>query len=122
MRRGILLGMAAGALALAGCAAPQPATPLPDPAVVAMHEWDHGAPWGPEEQPWVAPPQVLAAGPGFWGPDYWGPGYWGPSVGLGLGFGVYRGHWWRGHRGYYGGHFGGWRGGHFHGGGRRGRR
>lgn len=111
--------LAAG-LALAGCAA-QPAQRLPDPAVVAMHEWEHGPPWGPEEIPWVAPPQVLAYGPGYYAP---GP-FWGPSAGIGLGFGIGRGHWWRGHRGFPGGIHGGFRGGHhggghFHGG--RGRR
>ena len=68
-------------------------------------------PGGPEEVPWVAPPQMLAYG---YGPGYWGPGYWGPSVGIGLGFGFGRGYWGRGYRG------GAWRGGggHFHGGGR----
>src|SRR3954452_19326222 len=93
-RHGFGVGLALP-LALAGCATPQPATPLPNPAQTAMHEWDHGPPWRPEEQPWVAPPQVLAYGygPDYWGPDYWG---WGPSVGLGFG----RGYWWRGHRGY----------------------
>jgi hypothetical protein len=125
MRRWQLATMLAMGLALAGCAT-QPATPLPDPAQIAAHEWDHGPPWGPEELPWVAPPQVLAygygpgyLGPGYWGPGYWGPGYWGPSVGLGLGFGFGRG-WGRGYRGYYGGYHGGWRGGggHFRGGGR----
>ena len=116
MRRGVLLGLAAGALALAGCVAPQPATPLPDPTLVAMHEWDHGPPWGPEEQPWIAPPPVLAYAPGYWGPGYWGPSYWGPSFGLGIGVG--RGTWWPRHRAWYGG---GWRGAHIHMG-RRGRR
>src|SRR5215218_2833085 len=77
------------ALPMVGCAAPQPATPLPNPARIATHEWVHGPPWGAEEQPWVAP-QMLAYGygPGYWDPDYWGPGYWapgywGPSVGFG---------------------------------------
>lgn len=131
MRRHHGFGMVlAVGLALTGCASPQPATPLPNPALTAMHEWDHGPPWGPEEQPWITPPEVLAYGPGYWGPGYWGPGYWwGPSVGLGLGFGFGRGHWWHGHHGHYGryggwhgGWHGGWRGGggHFHGG--RGRR
>ncbi|TCZ56615.1 hypothetical protein [Roseicella aquatilis] len=113
MRRRVRIGMAlAMGLALGACAG-QPTTPLPNPAQTAMHEWDHGPPWGPEELPWVSPPQVLAYAPGSWGPGYWGPGpWWGPSVGIGLGFG--RGHWWRGHRGWHGGH-GAWRGG-FHGG------
>jgi|SRR6476469_3827151 hypothetical protein len=121
MRRWRLGAILAAGLALAGCA-PQSATPLPNPAQIAAHEWDHGPPWGPEEIPWVAPPQVLAYGygPGYWGPGYWGPGYWGPSVGLGLGFGFGRGGWGRGYRGYHGGYHGGWRGGggHFRGGGR----
>lgn len=122
MRRSLRFGMVlAAGLALAGCAT-QPAQRLPDPSVVAMQEWDHGPPWGPEEIPWVAPPQVLAYGPGYYGP--YGPYYWGPSVGIGLGFGVGRGYWWRGHRGFGGFHGGfrggGFRGGHFHGG--RGRR
>ncbi|TDG32054.1 hypothetical protein [Paracraurococcus ruber] len=111
----------AAPLLLAACAG-QPATPLPNPEQLAQHEWDHGAPWGPEEQPWVAPPpQVLAIAPGHaYGPGYWGPGWWGPSVGLGIGVG--RGHWWHGHRGHYGGfHAGGW-GGPRHFSGRRGRR
>jgi hypothetical protein len=114
MRRWRFGAMLALGLALAGCAT-QPATPLPDPAQIALHESDHGPPWGPEEIPWVAPPQMLAYG---YGPGYWGPGYWGPSVGLGLGFGFGRG-WGRGYRGFHGGHHGGWRGGgHFRGGGR----
>ena len=116
MRR---LGMILLTLGLAGCSIP-PATPLPDPARIATHEWDHGPPWGPEEQPWVAPPQLLAYGygPGYYGPGYWG---WGPSVGIGVGFGISRGYWWRGGHGYHGG---GWRGGggHFRSGGRGGRR
>ena len=105
-------------LALAACAtSPTPA--LPSAEQVASHEWDHGPPWGPEEIPWVAPPQVFAAGPG-----YWGPGYWAPSFGLGIGLGVGRGHWWRGHPGWRGGYHGGggWRGGGHHRGGGRGRR
>ena len=101
--------MLAAALLLAGCAT-QPAMRLPDPSLVAMHEWDHGPPWGPEEIPWVAPPQVLTSA----------PGYWAPSIGTGLGFGFGRGHWWRGHRGFRGGahHHGGFRGGHVRGRGR----
>jgi hypothetical protein len=122
MRRQVRFGavLAAG-LTLVGCAA-QPTARLPDPSQVAMQEWDHGPPWGPEEVPWVAPPQILADG---YGPGYYNPYYWGPSVGIGLGFGIGRGSWWRGHRGFHGGfggfrggHFGGFRGGHFHGGGR----
>jgi len=109
MRRRLRLGavLVAG-LALGGCGG-QAATRLPDPSQVAVHEWDHGPPWGPEEIPWVSPPQVFA----------YGPAPWGPTVGLGLGFG--RGYWWRGHRGFRGGfhHRGGFRGGH---GGGRGRR
>src|SRR6476659_5687351 len=101
MRQWQLATMLAMGLALAGCAT-QPATPLPNPAQIAAHEWDHGPPWGPEEIPWVTPPEVLAYGygPGYWGPGYWGPGYWGPSVGLGLGFGFGRGGWGRGYRVY----------------------
>jgi hypothetical protein len=116
MRRQIRFGavLAAG-LALAGCAT-QPVARLPDPAQVAQHEWTHGPPWGPEELPWVAPPQILAFGPNDWGPGIWGPPYWGPSVGIGLGFG--RGHW-RGRPGFHH-HRGFHRGGrHFHGRGRR---
>ena len=76
------------------------------PAADGYHFGDDH-PWGPEEQPWVAPPEVLAYGPGYWGPGYWGPGYWGwgPSVGIGLGFGFGRGYWWHGHRGWHGGGF-----------------
>lgn len=113
MRRGRSGAMLAIGLALAGCTTP-PATPLlPNPAQLATHEWDHGPPWGPEELPWIAPPQVLAYAPGYWAPGYWGPGYWGPSIGLG--FGIGRGGWGHGYRGYHGG----WRGGgHFRGGGR----
>jgi hypothetical protein len=105
-------------LSLAGCAT-QPAPLLPDPSQVARHELAHGPPWGPEEIPWVTPPEVLAYGPGYWGPGYWGPGYWGPSVGIGLGFGMWGGRGWRGHPGW-GGRFHHHRGipygrGHFHG-------
>ena len=80
----------AAALALGACTLPPATPPLPDPSQIAAHEWDHGPPWGPEEAPWVAPPQVLAYGYG--GPGFWGPGYWGPSVGIGLGLGFGRGH------------------------------
>ena len=94
---------------LAGCAT-QPGPALPDPAVLAAHEWNHGPPWGPEEQPWVMPPSY------YYDPYPW---YWGGPA-IGLGFGVGRGHWWGGHRGF--GH-GGWHGhGHVHGGGRGGGR
>lgn len=113
--------MLAVLLGLGGCAS-QPAVTLPDPALVARHEWDHGPPWGPEEQPWVAPPAILAYAPGYaYGPGFWGPGYWGSSVGIGVGIGLGRGTWWRGYRGVYGGHRGGW-GGPRHFGGHRGRR
>ena len=122
MRYGMRFGaVLAVGLALGGCAM-QPAASLPNPEQVAMHEWDHGPPWGPEEQPWVAPPPTYAYLPGpYDGPGYW----WGPSVGLGIGLGFGRGSWWRGHHGHYGGWHGGWRGGgwrggHVHGG--RGRR
>ena len=95
-------GLVAG-LALGGCTLPPATPPLPDPAQIAAHEWDHGPPWGAEEVPWVAPPQLLAYAPG-----YWGPGYWRPSVGVRLGFG--RGHWGRGAVGFRGGRHGGGRG------------
>ena len=124
MRAGWLMAFGLG---LAACAT-QPATPLPDPSRIAAHEWDHGPPWGPEEIPWAAPP-ALAFAPGYaapwYGSPWYGPGYWGPSFGVGIGIG--RGHWWRGHPGWRGGGpNGGWRGGggwhggggHFRGGGR----
>ena len=105
---GSWLRLAALAALLAGCAA-QPRTTLPDPAVLAAHEAEHGPPWGPEEPPWVAPPM------GFYDPYPWYAG--GPAIGLGLG--VRRGGWWGG--GYRGSHWGGYRGGFigrggFHGG------
>jgi hypothetical protein len=117
MRVALLLGLAA---CLAGCATGPATPPLPDPAVMAAHEWDHGPPWGPEQLPWVAPPVDYA----LLGPDYSyydpSPWYWGPPVGFGLGVG--RGYWWGRPRGFVGPRFhgGGMR---FHGGGgRRGRR
>jgi hypothetical protein len=116
MRVALLLGLG---ICLAGCETGQVGPPPLDPAVIAAHEWDHGPPWGPEEPPWVAPPADYALfGPGYYGPSPW---YWGPSVGVGVGFGLRRGHWWGGHRGFVGRGFGGPR---FHGGGggRRGHR
>ena len=106
---------ALGAL-LAGCAG-QPRTALPDPAILAAHEAEHGPPWGPEEPPWVAPPVS------FYDPYPWYAG--GPVIGLGLG--VRRGGWWGGHRGGYRSGFigrGGFHGGRGfgHGGGRGGGR
>ncbi len=113
---------------LAGCAGRTTAT-LPNPAVLAAHEWEHGPPWGPEELPWVPPPETYA----YYRPSPW---YWsGPAVGLGIG--IRRGHWWGGHRGHYrggligrggfhrgfpGGFRGGFHGGRHFGGGRHGRR
>ena len=125
------LGMAMLAGMAAGCAT-RPTATLPDPSVVAMQEWDHGPPWGPEEIPWVAPPTSYALlGPGY--PTYGSPYYWGPTSGAGVGLGLGRGYWWRGSHRFYGGgfghrgfggprHFGGghFGGGHF--GGRHGRR
>ena len=104
MRRWRLGAILAAGLALAGCA-PQSATPLPNPAQIAAHEWDHGPPWGPEEIPWVAPPQVLAYGygPGYWGPGYYWPGYWG--VGLGVAAVGYSAPYYP-YYGYYGGYYG----------------
>jgi hypothetical protein len=110
MRVALLLGLA---VSLAGCETGQVTPLLPDPSVMAAHEWDHGPPWGPGETPWVAPPVDYAlVDPGYYyAPSPW---YWGPSVGIGLG--VRRGHWWGGHRGWVGRGFGGPR---FHGGGGR---
>jgi hypothetical protein len=113
---GSWLRLAALGALLAGCTA-QPRTTLPDPAVLAAHESEHGPPWGPEELPWVAPPV------GFYDPYPWYAG--GPTIGLGLG--VRRGGWWGGgYRGGYRSSFigrGGFRGGfHGRGGGGRGRR
>lgn len=120
------LGLALLGGILAGCATgPRPA--LPDPAVLAAHEWEHGPPWGPEEIPWVSPPTAAV----FYDPDPW-PYPWyagGPAIGLG----VRRGFWWGGHQGFPGRGFpgrgfigrGGFPGGgprHFHGGGRHGGR
>jgi len=79
------------ALALVGCAtgpaAPEaPAQPMPNPAELAPHEWDHGPPWSPYDTPWVLAPDTLAPWPGMVG------------VGVGVGGGVVvgRGWWWRG--------------------------
>jgi uncharacterized membrane protein YgcG len=106
------LPLLAAFLALQTGCATQPGPALPDPALVAAHEWDHGPPWGPGEEPWVAPPTY------YYDPDPW---YWGgPAVGLGVGIGVGRGHWWGGHRGFGRGGWHGGGGGHFRGGGGRG--
>ncbi len=118
----MVLNRAALALLLAGLAgcAGRNVSPLPNPEVVAAHEWEHGPPWAPEELPWVPPPETYA----YYDPYPWA--WSGPAVGLG--FGIRRGTWWGGYRGHY---RGGWSGrggfhrgfpGGFHGGGRRGRR
>jgi hypothetical protein len=76
---------------LAGCAG-RTTTALPNPEVLAAHEWEHGPPWGPEELPWVPPPETYA---------YYDPYPWyraGPTFGVG----IRRGHWWGGHRGWHG--------------------
>ena len=115
MRHGLVAGIA---LALAGCAT-EPTPRLPDPSVIAMHEWDHGPPWAPTEIPWVAPPTIAYA-PGYYSPWYWGPGV---GIGVGVGYGFGRRGWWHGggSRGFRGGGYRGG-GGHFHGGGRGGHR
>jgi hypothetical protein len=92
-----------GALLLAGCASTPPPA-LPDPTVLAPHEWVHGAPWGPEQQPWVPPPPAAYGG--------WGMGPWWPGYSIGGGYLVGRSLWLRG------GHRGAWRGGGGHHGGR----
>ncbi len=106
---------------LAGCAG-RSTTALPNPEVLAAHEWEHGPPWGPEEIPWVSPPPSYYS---YYDPAPW---YWG---GASVGLRARRGPWWGGHRGFHRGRSGligrgGWHGGrgpmggHF--GGRRGRR
>ncbi|MBL6078410.1 hypothetical protein JMJ56_10370 [Belnapia sp. T18] len=95
---------------LAGCAS-RSATPLPNPQILAAHEWEHGPPWGPEELPWVPPLETYAS----YDPYPWS--WTGPAIGIRRGF------WWGGHRGHYRGGLIGRGGFHrgFHGGGHFGR-
>ncbi len=123
----MVLKRAAAALLLAGLAgcAGRTTTSLPNPQVLAAHEWEHGPPWGPEELPWVPPPETYASY------DHYPWSWAGPTAGIGIG--IRRGYWWGGHRGHYRGGLigrggfhrgfpGGFHGGGHFGGGRRGRR
>ncbi|HYZ34195.1 MAG TPA: hypothetical protein VE684_18135 [Crenalkalicoccus sp.] len=108
------------ALSLGACTA----TSVPNSASLAPHEWDHGPPWGPLDQPWVAPAATYA-GPlygypydGWYGPGWYGPGWYGGGAVLGFGLGGYRS--WGWHGPWRGGWHGGWHRGGWHGGGSRG--
>ena len=85
----LLLGLTVAGCAQSGTPPDAPATPMPNPAQLAPHEWDHGPPWSPYETPWVLPPDTL----GPW------PGVVGVGVGVGGAVVVGRGWWWRGQPG-----------------------